>query len=126
MIERHRLAAWVLMAVGVVLVVGIPEVIEGSASTAVLLGLSVAGGVLLWAGAIWDDTLCRAERDERVAEIHYRAGYNTALAFGALNGMVIFVTTNLDMRVSVTAIAATLGAGLAVYFGSVAWLRRTM
>lgn len=126
MIRRSRIAAAAIGGIGVLLATVLPGLLGTDTPQNVVLGLSVAGAALIWTAAIWDDTICRRQRDERVAEIHYRAGYNTALAFGALNGTLIFVGTNLDTAVSVTTIGNTLVAALVVYFGSVAWLKRSM
>ncbi|MFB6251196.1 MAG: hypothetical protein ABEI27_05845 [Halobellus sp.] len=125
-LTRERFGAWALLGVGIVLVAVLPEAIGQSLSSDALLALSVVGGVVVWAGATWDDVICRRYRDERVAEIHYRAGYNTALAFSALLGTLIFVVTNLDRSVSVAMLTGVLFGSLAVYFGTVAWLKRQM
>lgn len=126
MVNNRRLAAWAVMGIGLALVVGVPSVLGDGASTELLLGVSVVGGTVAFAGALWDDTICRSERDERMAEIHYRSGYNALLALAALLGTVFFTAVNLDIAVDSMVLWAALMAGLAVYFGSVAWFKRTM
>lgn len=125
-ITRRRLAAWTIGGIGIVLAAVVPEYLGQSASTDLLLGLSVTGAGFVWASAIWDDTICRRDRDERLAAIHYRAGYNAMLAYAASTGSLIFVGSNLDRRISVLTVGGVLLIGLAVYLASVTWFKRQM
>jgi hypothetical protein len=126
MLRRERIAAFALMVIGGVLVAGVPSLVGETLSRELLLGLSVVGGGILWGGVLWDDTICRRGRDERQAEIHYRAGYNTAIALFVLIGMVFSVAVNLDAAVPTMSLWVLTVAGLVVYFGSVVWLKRRM
>jgi hypothetical protein len=123
---RERLSAWGVAAVGVVLATVIPTAAAGTLPRSVMLGLSVLGGLALFAGALWDDTICRRHRDERQAEIHYRAGYDGMLALVVLFGILFFTMVNLDVQPGPMVIWALTMAVLPVYFGSVAYYRRVM
>lgn len=126
MVSRRRLAAWAVTGIGLALVIGVPSVLGDAASTELLVGVSVLGGSAVFAGALWDDTICRSDRDERMAEIHYRSGYNALLALAAMLGTVFFTAVNLDTDIRSMVVWGVLMAGLVVYFGSVAWYKRTM
>jgi hypothetical protein len=124
--ERTRLPAWTVMAVGAILATVVPTATGDALSEPLLLGLSVVGGLVLFAGALWDDTVLRRGRDERQAEIHYRSGYNGMLALVALFGTLFFAMVNLEMRPDPTVVWALSMTVLPVYFGSVYYYRRVM
>jgi archaellum biogenesis protein FlaJ (TadC family) len=114
------------MLVGGLLATATPTLLAAHLTGAVTVALSVGGGLVLFAGALWDDTVCRRGRDERQAEIHYRAGYNAMLALVALFGTLLFAMVNVDYRPGPTVVWALTMTALPLYFGSVAYYRRVM
>jgi hypothetical protein len=124
--RRERLLGAGAVALGLALATVVPNLLAGTLGEASLVALSVGGGGLMFAGAVYDDAACRAERDERQAEIHYRSGYNALLALAAAVGILFTTMVNLDTAVGPLVLWAVLLSALPVYFGSVQYYRRVM
>lgn len=113
------------MALGVVVAPGIQESTAGT----VTFGISFAGGLLMFAGAVWRDVILRAEGvvDERYAQIHYRAGWYAFAATVAILVTTSISAANADLAVEESGVVALVPVvGLAVYFGTVTVLKRRM
>jgi hypothetical protein len=124
--DRERLAAWGVMAAGIGLALVAPTVGAELLTDPVAVALTVGGGLVLFAGALWDDTICRRDRDERQAEIHYRSGYNAMIVLVALFGTLFLAMVGVDYRPAPLVVWALTMAMLPVYYGSVLYYRRVM
>lgn len=122
MVRSNRYFPWFLGAIGIVLVAILPVFLDVSRN--VVLWLALGGSVILWIGGIWRDSLRRSQRDERVAEIHYRAGYNTSLALVVQLGTLSFVLSTVEVNITTSVILGMLFVAAVVYRGSVEWLKR--
>ncbi len=129
MVDRRRLAAYALVVLGGIVAAVVPEAVKGTLGDQALLALSVGGGVVMWAGAMWAERLQHTVgcADERLTQIHYRAGW---LAFGTLLGVLIvttFALGNTDYTIETGyLLAGLLFVGLGVFLGTIAVLKRRM
>ncbi|MHB9288378.1 hypothetical protein ACKVMT_15215 [Halobacteriales archaeon Cl-PHB] len=127
--RRKRYAAWSVALVGALLATVLPDALEGTLGDPVLLGLSVVGGTTLWAGAMWAEHLQHTEgcADERLTQIHLRAGW---VAFWTMVGLTMvlgFALGNTDYTLQTGyLLALPLFVGVVVFMGTVAVLKRRM
>lgn len=133
-LDRRRLAAWTLFTVGGLLAVVVPSAFEAELSTTAVVVLSIGGGAVLWAGALWDEHIRHRDEsgcvDERIAQIHYRAGFNAFWAAMAIGTTASFTLVNVEIaEIAVDPselLVPIIVGGMVVFFASTRYYKRVM
>ena len=113
MLSRNRIVAWVFVTIGASLAAFLSRSTLLAADTVVVL--AVVGGVLLYVGILWEDAIGSQSRDERAARIHYRSGYNAALAMAVGIETAVVAFANGAADAPLTAFGLILLVGFLAY-----------
>lgn len=94
----------------------------------VSLGLAIGGWVILWAGVLGAEYSSRSGyRDERFAQIYYRAGYYSWLLLLVLGSLVVIAADVIPLEISMRhAAMSVVGLSIVAYAVLADWFQKRM
>ncbi|WP_227355890.1 hypothetical protein [Haladaptatus salinisoli] len=128
MYSIQRIGAIAVLGIGFVLITFVPAGLESRATRGLIVGLAIAGGVLLSIGRLWFERIrySEGEYDERQMAIQYQSGW---VVFWILISS-IFVIWSIgfftDMRLPPGAFALLGAGGILLQSASHVLLKRRM
>lgn len=126
--STKRYVAVALGGIGFLMITFVSAYVRPWASRDFLVGLSIAGGVLLIIGIVWSERRRQVEGtyDERIAAIQFRSGWYAFWAIMALAITIMSISVHTEMVLPPWGMTMIVIVGSLVYPGAQLWLKRRM